>query len=79
MSHSDSSGPLASSLSPDYLPPPPRSVAPNVRGRWMRAGFLVGMVLGPLVVLWIGQASSENLRMLAARGHKTTGRVVVRR
>lgn len=78
MSYSDSSVPLSSSLSPDYLPPPPRSVAPNLRARWMRAGFLAGMVLGPLFVLWIGESSSENLRTLVAHGRSTTGQVVVR-
>lgn len=78
MSHSDSSDPLASSLPPDYLPPAPRSVAPSLRARWMRAGFLAGAVLGPLFVLWIGQSSSESLRTLAAQGRSTTGQVVVR-
>jgi MFS family permease len=78
MTHSDASIPFASSLSPDYLPPPPRSVEPNLRAHWMRGGFLAGMVLGPLLVLWIGESSSENLRKLAAQGHSTTGQLVVR-
>lgn len=78
MTHSDASVPFASSLSPDSLPPPPRSVAPNLRAYWMRGGVLAGMVLGPLLALWIGQWSSENLRTLAAQGRSTTGQVVVR-
>jgi hypothetical protein len=78
MSQSDASVHLSSSLPPDYLPQPPRSVAPNLPARWLRAGFLVGAVLGPLFVLWIGQSSSENLRTLVAQGRSTTGQVVVR-
>jgi hypothetical protein len=74
----DSSVPQASSASPDYLPPPPREVTSNFRACWMRAGFLAGLVLGPLMVLWVGQSSSEGLRQLVTQGHHTTGQVVVR-
>jgi MFS family permease len=79
MSHSDWSVPLSSSLTPDYLPPPPRSVTPNLRARWLRVGFMGGMVLGPLLVLWIGQVSSENLRTLAIQGRSANGQVMVQR
>lgn len=69
--------PSDTSLSPDFLPPPPRAVAPNLRARWMRVGFLTGMVLGPLVVLWLGESSSEKLRTLVAQGRSTTGQFSV--
>lgn len=78
MSLSDSSVPLSSLASADYLPPPPRPVAPNFRAGCLRAGFLAGLVLGPLLVLWIGESSSENLRLLVAQGSSTTGQIVVR-
>jgi hypothetical protein len=78
MSHSDSSVPLSSSVSPDYLPPPPRAVAPKLRARWMRAGFPVGMVLLPLLLLWVGELGSQKFRTLAAQGRSTNGQVVVR-
>jgi hypothetical protein len=44
----------------------------------MRAGILAGLVLGPLIVLWIGESAAENLRLLTAQGHTTTGQVLVR-
>jgi hypothetical protein len=78
MTPSDSSLAPSISPSPDYLPPPPRSVAPNLRALWMRVGFLAGMLLGPPLALWIGQVSAEDLRTLAARGHSTTGQFAVR-
>lgn len=76
MSQADSSLPPPPSPSPDYLPPPPRSVEPNLRAGWMRAGSLVGMMLGPLFVLWVGQEGAEDLRKLAAQGRSTTGQIV---
>lgn len=77
MTPSDSSLPPSISPSPDYLPPPPREVTPNFRAMWMRAGFLAGMLLGPLLALWIGQVSAENLRTLAVQGRSTTGQFAV--
>ena len=77
MTPSDISFSFSSGPSPDYLPPPPRTVAPNSRALWLRVGFLSGMVLGPLFVLWIGEASSEKLHTLAAQGHSTTGQFAV--
>lgn len=77
MSDSDSSHAPSTSPSPDYLPPPPREVAPNLRAAWMRAGFLAGMLLGPLLALWISQVSSEDLRTLAAQGRSATGQFAV--
>lgn len=77
MTPSDSSLTPSTSPPPDDLPPPPRSVAPNLRAMWMRAGFLSGMLLGPLLALWIGQMSSEKLRTLVAQGRSTTGQFSV--
>ncbi len=78
MNPADSSTSLSQSTSPDCLLPPPRPVAPNLRANWLRASFLLGTVLGPLLVLWIGQSSSENLRILASQGKSTTGKIVAR-
>jgi hypothetical protein len=78
MSHSDSSDPLSSSLPPDYLPPPPRAVAPSLRARWMRVVFPAGMLLGPLLMLGIGELGSQKFRTLAAQGRSTTGQVMFR-
>lgn len=77
MNHPDSPLSPSSSPSPDSLPPPPREVTPNFRAMGMRAGFLAGMLLGPLLALWIGQMGAENLRTLAARGRTTTGQFAV--
>jgi hypothetical protein len=74
----DVPAPLSPSTAADYVPPPPRPVAPNFRACCLRGGFLGGLVLGPLLVLWLGEVSSENLKMLAAQGRSTTGQVVVR-
>lgn len=68
---------LSLSPLPDYLPPPPREVAPSLHAMWMRAGFLAGMLLGPLLALWIGQVSSDKLRTLVAQGRSTTGQFSV--
>lgn len=78
MSTPESSVPDSLSPSPDYLSPPPRPVELSARARWMRAGFLSGLVLGPLFVLWMGESSAENLRQLVTQGQTTTGQVLVR-
>jgi hypothetical protein len=61
-----------------YLPPPPRPVALNPRGRWMRGGFLTALLLAPNFLLWIGYNSGENLRALGAHGQSTTGHIALR-
>jgi hypothetical protein len=75
---SDFSVPVSLSPAPDSLPPPPRSVEASFRATWMRAGFLAGLVLGPLGTLWMGESSADNLRNLLAHGRTTTAQVVVR-
>jgi hypothetical protein len=62
----------------DCLPPPPRSVALNRRGRLTRAGFLAALLLVPNCLLWIGYERGEYLRTLAAEGRPTTGHIALR-
>jgi hypothetical protein len=62
----------------DYLPPPPRPVSLNPRGRWTRVGFRAALLLVPNFLLWIGHNSGEDLRELAAHGRSTTGHIALR-
>lgn len=78
MSSFDPAVAYLSSQRPDYLPPPPRAVALNNRGRWSRAGCLLGLLLTPPFVLWVGDQSGENVRALATQGRSATGQIVVR-
>ena len=61
---------------PESLPPIPRAVAINRKGRVLRNCALAGLLLAPNAVLAFGWFSGENLRQLDARGETVTGRIV---
>lgn len=71
----DGASSLTSGDRPDYLPPPPRAAVLKDRVGWYRAGLLAGLLLAPPLVLYMGEKSGDDLRMLVEQGRTTTGQI----
>jgi hypothetical protein len=65
-------------VGPESLPPTPRAVALNTKGRIYRVGLVCGLLFAPNAILAVGWFTGEDLRELEKRGEMVTGHVVAK-